>query len=795
MNIQTKLLALLLPFVLLPLIGIGWSNFSGARSELRSTFRAEADSRLWSIGHATTASLRVAMSSAQQLQASLVVQRYAGERDPLLRTYLVQPLVLTAFLSHMRSQPDFLKIAYISRDGSEEVRVGARRWGDPGSVVAAIRRALRADGKPVTVLLPELAGAPFLAVAAPIENGGSRAGSAPGKGAILVVQLRADRILRQMDTFAARYGYVALVGADGRPILQAQRAGAAIPAGALSIEHGLHDLVPGLSLRARADLSVADARMRETWDRMALLTLAAVLIASVLFHWALRWLVVGPIRTLTSVTESIAAGALDINLTYRANDELGDLAESVRNMAAQLKRSKDRADYIAYHDHLTGLPNRRFFMTSLENAIVGAKRRGQRLGILFLDLDEFKQINDAYGHEVGDKVLVAFGRRLKESVRGEDLLGATGLSRMGGDEFFVLLDPIHAPVDAASLADRLLSILEAPIVTGDIEHRMSASIGIATYPDDGTTTEALIRHADIALYHAKALGKDNYQFFSDALNLAARRRAAIADGLRSAVALGELTLVYEPTIDLRTGCIAGAEGRLRWCSADLGVVAPEEFVPVAVETGMMREIGVRMLHKAFEDWLGCTDSGSPPCKISVHVSASQLRSEDAREQLLSAIGALALPRGLLELGFAEVEVLREPERFADVLVELRALGVSLALDNLGKGHSSLVHLRKLRFHVLKIDPKLIADLPDDRDAPAIILAVLSVGRALGMETVAEGVEHQAQAEFLMRQGCAYAQGSYFHEPVTRDGLVALIEKESDFRRRSDMVRAGKLTGN
>jgi len=425
-----------------------------------------------------------------------------------------------------------------------------------------------------------------------------------------------------------------------------------------------------------------------------------------------------------------------------------------------IKQSQAQLAHLAHHDPLTSLPNRLLFADRLGHALSRAERDGSQLAVLFIDLDRFKHINDSLGHLAGDGLLQEVARRLTAAVRREDTV-----ARMGGDEFTLLLEDLRRPGDAAVLARKLLEALADPYSIAGKELYVTASVGISLYPRDGARADELVRNADAAMYQAKDDGRNGYHFYTPALTATALQRVHLEADLRRALSRGELTVHYQPQIDLGTGRLIGAEALVRWQHPEQGLVPPDRFIHLAEDTGLIIELGELVLRAACRqavDWLA---AGVPIERIAVNVSAQQVQRSDFVGTVRKALADTGLPPRHLELEVTESFIMGQAEAGIRILHELRGMGVRLAVDDFGTGYSSLGYLKRLPIDMLKIDRSFVTDLQGGGEDLAIAKAVIALGRTLGLKVIAEGVEHDLQAGLLRAEGCHYGQGFLFGRPV------------------------------
>lgn len=427
----------------------------------------------------------------------------------------------------------------------------------------------------------------------------------------------------------------------------------------------------------------------------------------------------------------------------------------------------------AQHDALTDLPNRLLLDDRLSHAIVLGRRHGVKLAVLYLDLDRFKYINDSLGHDVGDRLLKVVAERLSGCVRGSDTV-----SRHGGDEFVILLSELSGGQDAAISAEKVLQALAAPLLIDGHSLHISASIGIAIFPEDGEDPEALLKHADFAMYHAKGCGRSNFQFFREDMNVRAQERQSIEHGLRLALERDEFSLHYQPIVDLWSGAATGVEALVRWRHPQRGLLVPQQFVPVAEECGLILAMGRWIMRAACRQNRAWQDSGLPPVRLAVNVSAAELRHKDFVEGVRACLTETGLDPQHLELEITETFLMQDSASTALVLQSLKKLGVQIALDDFGTGYSSLSHLKGFPIDTLKIDHAFVSELGTNPNDASIVRAVIGLGRSLNIRVVAEGVETATQLAQLQEQQCPEGQGYYFSRPVAAAEIPALLRRRA-----------------
>jgi diguanylate cyclase (GGDEF)-like protein/PAS domain S-box-containing protein len=426
--------------------------------------------------------------------------------------------------------------------------------------------------------------------------------------------------------------------------------------------------------------------------------------------------------------------------------------------------------YSAQHDIVTNLPNRLLLNDRITQAIALARRQGRSIAVIFLDLDRFKCINDSMGHATGDKLLQSVSKRLLASVRGSDTV-----SRQGGDEFVILLSEIAYPEDAATSATKILLSLSAPHSVGGSEIEISGSIGISIYPGDGEDAETLIKYADMAMYHAKENGRNNFQFFKVEMNLKALERHAIEGSLRHALERGEFLLHYQPKVNLETLEITGVEALIRWQQPDRGLVPPSQFVPVAEDCGLILSIGRWVLREACRQAREWQDMGLPFKRISVNLSAAEFRDKDFVEGVQAILSETRLEACYLDLELTERVLMQHAESTAAVLRQLKRIGIHLAVDDFGTGYSSLSYLRQFPIDVLKIDRSFVQRISGESNDSAIVSAIIDMGKNLKQRVIAEGVETEEQLSFLRARHCGEGQGYLFSPPLAAADFSHLLQ--------------------
>jgi len=449
------------------------------------------------------------------------------------------------------------------------------------------------------------------------------------------------------------------------------------------------------------------------------------------------------------------------------------------------KNAEEKIRLLAYYDVLTGLPNRRSFLEQLGMAIERAHRRDEPLALLFLDLDRFKRINDSLGHSAGDELLKEVANRLVKIVRSTDCVGRPFsaethrddlVSRFGGDEFVVLLSELNRGTDAANVARRLSEELAKPYELNGQTLLMTASIGIAVYPNDGIVAESLIRNADTAMYCAKDHGGNNFQFYSESMNSSALEQLRLESQLGKALSRNEFLLYYQPQIDIANGAIVGAEALLRWRNQHDELISPASFIPLAEETGLIIPIGEWVLHSACQQAMQWHEDGFPGLRMAVNLSSRQFSKGELSSVVSSALGESRLTPSLLDLELTESILMEDRDEPIRCLRALKSLGLRLSIDDFGTGYSSLSYLTRFPLSSLKIDRSFLAGVPTNPQHVGVTKAIIAMAKSLHLTVTAEGVETEEALEFLRKHGCDEAQGFLFSRPVPAEEFYELLEK-------------------
>jgi diguanylate cyclase (GGDEF)-like protein/PAS domain S-box-containing protein len=451
--------------------------------------------------------------------------------------------------------------------------------------------------------------------------------------------------------------------------------------------------------------------------------------------------------------------------------ELAGANALLQGEIVERRQAEARVHHMAYHDSLTGLPNRALLSDRLDRAMLAAQRSGRKLAVMFIDLDRFKTINDSLGHLTGDHLLKQVGDRLCRAVRASDTV-----ARLGGDEFVVLVPDIRAAAECSHVGEKIIDALAAPFSLEQRSLHISPSIGICLYPDDGADVETLMRHADAAMYHAKASGRNNYQFFTERMNLAAARHFELETSLRVALAAEQFELFYQPIMDAATRRVHAFEVLLRWRRPGLGLVLPHDFIPILEENGLIVPVGEWVMRCACAQSVAWQRQGLPAVPLAINLSARQFMHRGLVESIRRIVEETGIDPTLIEFEITETALMQHGEQTLEILGQINRMGICLSIDDFGTGYSSLAYLKRFPVRKLKIDRAFIKDLEHSAEDGAIVAAIVALSNSLQLSVVAEGVETEAQFALVRQHGCQYAQGYLFARPVDTGQARALLAR-------------------
>lgn len=510
-------------------------------------------------------------------------------------------------------------------------------------------------------------------------------------------------------------------------------------------------------------------------------TLITIALTMLSIYLILNSSIIRPLHKLTAATKEIAHGNLNIETNVHSKDELGELATAFSEMTNNLRHSDEQIRFLAYHDGLTGLPNREMFKEYLNHALASAHRHQKLLSLLFIDLDDFKRINDTLGHDAGDMVLQEMAERLASCLREDDFIAREGeeilndkIARLGGDEFIVMLSTISNNHQPGIIARRVIKTLAEPISLRGQEYYISASIGISIYPTDGSEAEELVKNADVAMYHSKCEGKNGFKYYQDSMNTEALERLGLEAKLRNAIDQQHLAIYFQTQIDPNTEAVVGMEALLRWSDPDQGDISPDVFIPLAEETGLILPLGEWMLIQACRQVQAWQAQGLAVVPVAINISGVQFSKQDLPNLIKSALTVSGMNPNLLVVEITESAIMSQPDRAIKALDAIKAMDVRVSLDDFGTGYSSLSYLRRFPIDTLKIDHSFVENITHVAEDAEIVAAIVAMAHTLKLKVVAEGVENQQQLEILRAQGCDIVQGYLYSHPLPATQVAALL---------------------
>jgi len=545
---------------------------------------------------------------------------------------------------------------------------------------------------------------------------------------------------------------------------------------------------PGREKIGKVSIYISDNVMRVELNKIIVESLIDMLITSLLMivflFIAIRLFILKPLSNMVSVISNSDDDGIPLSFVpeFKAREifalasTMNTMIKSIRDFKIalleqhnQLRAQKNALQYQATHDALTGLANRVLFSERLEHAIEKSKFRNTRMALLFVDLDHFKEINDSLGHEAGDKVLTIVTQRLKHTVVKEE-----SLARFGGDEFTVIIEELHNLEEASILADKILNVLLAPIVADHHELYVGCSIGISLFPDNGDTTQDLLKYADAAMYAAKNEGRNNVRYYSSEMTTRALERVVMETSLRAGLKNGEFIVYFQPQVNGKENRLFGMEALVRWNSPSVGLVSPAAFIPIAESTGLIVELDRYVMKHAMNQIAQWYKEGLNPGILSMNLTMKQLQQKDFIDFLKTLLAETGCSVEWIELEVTEDQIMIHPDEAIDILREISRIGVKIAVDDFGTGYSSLSYLKKLPINKLKIDQSFVRELPGDEEDVAITKAIIAMAQSLNLDVIAEGVETVEQKDFLVQNGCINIQGYFYSKPKPADEIRTIL---------------------
>lgn len=816
MRLKSKLLSVLVPLMLVPLLGLAAAAYVQMRDQARAQAEQELETLLGQLQLYGRDLQATAVANLQLFANSGQIQAYLLDESEVNRFQLLQPSLLRLLASYQAAYPEYYEIRLLLPDGYEDTRSvrNARRNISDDESSSSLFQALRASGEEVLLRFdvnPDddkfvLYAGKAISLIDPSQD---PLAARPRLRGYLALTIDLEGLVRQITASqAGANGYLFAVDAQGVIRIHAdqKRVGERFESewfgrlkqdvDGISVATGHWDgaevafhgapIAANLWLVSAQPLAEFHAVTRSLGQVVAGITLLALLVMVAVSYWFMKSVFIQPVQALRDATRQVREGNLLVELDVSSNDEIGDLARAFREMGEGLHASQEQIRFHAYHDNLTGLPNRFMFREHLEQAVGHARHYEETIGVLFADVDGFKRVNDTLGHHAGDDLLKQISERIRAVLRQQDFLAAPGdldpgmnvVSRIGGDEFVVLVNQMSYAVEASKIAQRVIDAIAAPFRVAGQEVYLGISIGIALYPGDAETAEELLRHADMAMFHAKAAGKNNFQFYSSQMNAVAVNSLSLEASLHRAMERDELFMVYQPKIDLRSGRVVSLEALVRWDHPEQGLIPPATFIPIAEEVGLINSLGewiLRNVCKQIRDW---QRSAAEDLVVAVNISGQQIANPRFGLLVQQILRETGVAGKCLEFEVTETSVMRMESYIDTVFSAVRELGISISLDDFGTGYSSLSHLRRFPIDYLKIDRSFVDEVLSNADDRAIVSAIIGMAQNLGLQVVAEGVETFEQAEFIRARGCDFAQGYYFARPMrAEDLLIHLAQAE------------------
>lgn len=799
MKLLLKMLGWLVPLLLIPLFAVAVLAYQSLQSITIDQANTELKKITDNVSHLVATNTERSKNNLDVISNDALIQDYlrATEAD---RYTLYQAPLLRRFKALQTAYPEYLSLQLHNAQGTKTV---SRKSSDrvelsEAMIEFAIKQVTEAVSSAPILLVPESFSQenPLLIVAKRVE-GSKHANNPAVKGTLgfLIATLNGNFLKETLDQTALKQtALYVLSNRLGQPILSNQDAttGDLVPmlkahfrgTSHNAIELPLQDtrylalrteLLTGVDFYVLKSLSTLTSASEHLTRMVALVSVIVASVAVIVLYFIVTIVITRPLSKLNDATQSIARGELDIHIPVKQADEVGDLARALGDMAKKLKRSTEQIEELAYFDTLTGLPNKVSFFDGVQSLIQQAESSGTMVAVLFFDLDNFKTINDSLGHHYGDELLMSVGGRLRECIRGSDMIQSAHnlqkevkgsmIARLGGDEFTLALAHIHEPQQASKVAVRILTKLAMPFHLDDNEVFVGASIGIAVYPRDGTTVEALLKHSDIAMYEAKSRGKNNFQYFDQQMNDPINERLALESAMRAAIEHQEFQLYYQPKVPVGNARRYEFEALLRWKHPQKGFVSPAVFIPIAEETGLIQQIGDWIFDTACEQIRRWLDEGYENVCVSVNLSPVQMNFGNPIGVITHSLQKYDVPARHLEVEITESGLMRNEQAATAILAHLKETGISIALDDFGTGYSSLAYLRRFPIDVLKIDRAFVKDVESDPVSTKVLNAVISLAKSLDLAIVAEGVETQAQLDLLEQRGCDLIQGYFYARPT------------------------------
>jgi diguanylate cyclase (GGDEF)-like protein len=803
-RLQIKLFLALLPLIALPLVALGWLSWSYLGADLQREATEDLERGLHQAERAVADLIENAASSLELLALAPETERYARADHAQDRYFLFQAPLLKLFQDYRNTYPDYLMIRFLMPDGREDGRAAAVEGIDPAADAPFEVPLYASSG--ITGLprfMPEPDRLEFYRrVELSDQLTESRTEQYQLYGYIALTVSLSRTYERLSETGPVLGGQLLLLSADGK-LLFATGAGpeSMLPAGleqqlsqfaTPDAESALplpgqttrlhwdgrdwfvkaHPLGAGLNAVAVMPAAALSHPLKGLALKTVLITLVSGLLLGLVLFLLLRRLVLSPLDGLRAAARAIGAGSLTPEIAVQSRDEIGLLADDVREMGQRLSRYRRKIEDLAFNDQLTGLPNRHLTRELVKTHLQGCDIANAQLAVLLLDIDNFKQINDSLGHAWGDQLIKQLAERLCETLRTDALSDRSQVARLGGDEFLLLIDRLRDDAEPRGIAEQILVETTRPFEFDQGHYVVTASIGIALFPRDANDADELIRSADLAMYQAKAIGRNTYREYSPDLQVRVSERLLLEHRLRCALAESRLRLEYQPLVSIDGLRLVGFEALTRWTDPELGPIAPTRFIPIAEQTGLIEELGDWVLSQACAQLAQWRAAGLAVVPVAINLSPVQLLRGAPVERVAANLEQWNLAPELLQIEITESVLMDLSPINSARLKGLAALGVALHIDDFGTGYSSISYLRRFEIDCIKIDRSFVSDICSNREDRALVAAMIAMASALGVKVIAEGIETHQQLEQLRALNCDYGQGYLFARP----GPVAEAER-------------------
>ncbi len=829
MHLQRQFNLVVVPLVIIPLLILGWLAYGYLLESEENKFINKMTADTINLRQKINIEFSKAESNIQLLATDGIVMRYALIEDEYSRYNLYQKGLLIRFKNYQESFPLYQEIRYILPDGYEDTHWSKRDYNniteeEEDSIWYPLLENLKANSLHTILDNPDT-GTKSLYSFLPIvlRNINTEDANTPktlrgylsSTTSIEWLKERLESLLIDQHSYAELTdpnGYVIFAHGDNnlknidvKPIkhdrIKTDKLRDSIDLTLLdSTEGGVYQIKDkttfGYTITYRTHQSYAHVKANDLATNILVITISSIIITIFSLILLLRISVIKPLHKLALASKNIGDGKLNSQVDLHSCDELDDITSGFNGMVKSLSNNDEKIRYIAYHDSLTRLPNRRMFHYLLANTIASTDRHKDKMALFFLDIDNFKTINDSLGHDVGDELLIQFAQRISLCLRDEDSIIEPDsaledsaleysapkqndlIARLGGDEFTIVLPHLLQASDAALIAQRIIKTMATDFIIGEHHFRITSSIGIAMYPSNGDNIDELIKHADIAMYHAKAQGKNNFQFYAEDLNEAIADRIERENDLREAIEQQQLEVYFQPQINLPKRDIYGLEALVRWKHPEKGMIPPINFIPLAEDTGMIIELGQWVMRESCriaKQWL---DLELLDFRISVNVSSIQFERQDVAQLIFDSLNEFALPANFLTIELTESAIMSHQDETLLTLDKIKKMGVKVSLDDFGTGYSSLSYLRSFPVDTLKIDRQFIIEAQSEPEVRSIISAIIQMAHALKLDVVAEGVEDDDQLQYLESIGCDVIQGYYFSKPLPQEQALAFIKNNA-----------------